>query len=86
MTRTQITGFLPMVLKRAFPRHSAKLISAATGKSPRTAQDWLQGRSQPSAADILALAQAAPAIRAFVATASDQPEAPDHSGVQLALL
>ena len=46
------------LLRRAYPRHTAKLAARAAGTTPDTARAWVSGRKAPSADVLLRMADA----------------------------
>ena len=58
---------IPPLLRDAWPRHGAKLAARAAGVAYETARDWMRGRSIPSAATLLLMAERDEALAAALA-------------------
>jgi len=55
------------ILRAAYPAHGAKLAARAAGVAYETARDWMRGRSIPSAATLLLMADRDEALAAALA-------------------
>lgn len=68
---TEAGASIPPLLREAWPRHGAKLAARAAGCAYETARDWMRGRSIPSAATLLLMAERDEALAAALARRLD---------------